>query len=703
MDCHRLCDDRQRNKEWSLQSHLFTEDSENQEDWTAGKNHYEVLGIDRQSSREQIIAAYRRLIQQYHPDISSHPKAHNISVSLNEAYSVLSDADKRSDYDYRLLNGLLDTKPSRPRWIARDPLAFEARTYQMRLKRTYSSQSPVYNLFWAASIEDLDLIERSINQGADIDAQDIFGFTPFLKATLQGRHSLMRYLFNLGANPEQITEKCFAPLLSVVVAYPEHVHDTVRLLLKEMQVRPDIQDTAGETAMHHAARLGDLQLVELLLNAGADPNGGESATGETPLMAAIISGHDRICSALIRSGANIEQRDREGKTALLVGMQRAPRIRMIDILIEAGAQTDAQDNDGRNAVHQAALAANGRMLRKAVSLGIDVNRRGHTDRSPLDEVIYSDLPIDKACNMVERLIKYGADPNSKGRDGLTPLMRAIQQDKYRLVAMLVKCNADVNARDSHGVPALHVAIMNESRWILVTLVRAGADVDSLGPTGMRPIHLAALISNADTIEVLAEAEIDARVQNENDNPTALLLVTARGSVACTNRLIKLGSDVNASDNLGYTPLAYAARHVDYRLVKSLLQAGADPNTSDHLGWTPLHWAVHSKNIQVVNALIEASADPNVKNQDGVSPLHSAVDTNRINIAKKLLSAGSDPNQEGPDGATPLHWAAFGGLEVMYSLLIQKGANSNLPDAAGITPKNLRKSSHHYYGAQLRTK
>ena len=64
------------------------------------RDYYEVLGVDRQSNREQIKAAYRKLAVKFHPDRNPGDKqAEEDFKEAAEAYAVLSDADKRAQYD----------------------------------------------------------------------------------------------------------------------------------------------------------------------------------------------------------------------------------------------------------------------------------------------------------------------------------------------------------------------------------------------------------------------------------------------------------------------------------------------------------------------------------------------------------------------------------------------------------------------------
>ncbi|HQE92542.1 MAG TPA: molecular chaperone DnaJ [Anaerolineae bacterium] len=63
------------------------------------RDYYEVLGISRDSSQEDIRRAYRQLARKYHPDVSTEPDAEERFKEVNAAYEVLSDAEKRSMYD----------------------------------------------------------------------------------------------------------------------------------------------------------------------------------------------------------------------------------------------------------------------------------------------------------------------------------------------------------------------------------------------------------------------------------------------------------------------------------------------------------------------------------------------------------------------------------------------------------------------------
>ena len=65
----------------------------------ADKNYYDILGVGKDASPDDIKSAYRKLAKQYHPDLNKSPDAPEKFKEVQEAYEVLSDENKRKMYD----------------------------------------------------------------------------------------------------------------------------------------------------------------------------------------------------------------------------------------------------------------------------------------------------------------------------------------------------------------------------------------------------------------------------------------------------------------------------------------------------------------------------------------------------------------------------------------------------------------------------
>lgn len=74
----------------------------------AASNHYETLQVDRTATAAQIKQAYRRLVKQFHPDCNPDLPNNDLIAAINVAYEVLSDDQRRADYDVALRYGQFD-------------------------------------------------------------------------------------------------------------------------------------------------------------------------------------------------------------------------------------------------------------------------------------------------------------------------------------------------------------------------------------------------------------------------------------------------------------------------------------------------------------------------------------------------------------------------------------------------------------------
>jgi len=66
---------------------------------TNKRDYYEILGVSRSATDDELKKAYRRLAKQYHPDANKDQGAEARFIEVNEAYEILSDTQKRAAYD----------------------------------------------------------------------------------------------------------------------------------------------------------------------------------------------------------------------------------------------------------------------------------------------------------------------------------------------------------------------------------------------------------------------------------------------------------------------------------------------------------------------------------------------------------------------------------------------------------------------------
>ena len=153
--------------------------------------------------------------------------------------------------------------------------------------------------------------------------------------------------------------------------------------------------------------------------------------------------------------------------------------------------------------------------------------------------------------------------------------------------------------------------------------------------------------------------------------------------------LQRGTDINARDHLGRTPLQIAARHSSPTFLAALLDAGADLHARDRAGGTALHRAAESnENPAVISALVGAGADLMAKDAGSRTPLDQAVSHNpNPAVITTLLNFVEVANveDEDEDGSTLLHEVArrHNNPEVIATLL-RSGADLHARDRWAFT-------------------
>ncbi|MDC0307338.1 ankyrin repeat domain-containing protein [bacterium] len=152
-------------------------------------------------------------------------------------------------------------------------------------------------------------------------------------------------------------------------------------------------------------------------------------------------------------------------------------------------------------------------------------------------------------------------------------------------------------------------------------------------------------------------------------------------------ITKFGADVNAKDKYGRTPLHSAIGKIgkgNKEVVELLIAKGADVNAKDDLiEWTPLFMAVEEGHKEIVELLITADADVNAKGFGGNTPLDLAIFNKDTKVAALLRKHGGKTGEELPP-STLSEAASRGALQEVKDFLA-KGADVNAKDEWEGTP------------------
>ncbi len=147
--------------------------------------------------------------------------------------------------------------------------------------------------------------------------------------------------------------------------------DQVKAML-DAGTEPDAPDDGGRTAMFFACKEGHLEVVRLLVESGADVNHA-IGNGTTPLYVASIWGHIEIVELLMDNGADIQQEDKFGRTALSFAATYG-RWSTVKTLIEHGADVNANVHDsGMTPLSCAAARGHTGVVRLLLEHGADAS------------------------------------------------------------------------------------------------------------------------------------------------------------------------------------------------------------------------------------------------------------------------------------------------------------------------------------------
>ena len=143
----------------------------------------------------------------------------------------------------------------------------------------------------------------------------------------------------------------------------------------------------------------------------------------------------------------------------------------------------------------------------------------------------------------------------------------------------------------------------------------------------------------------------------------------KGDLVAVKAFLLKGTDVDARDAYGRTPLMYMVS--DPESVRYLLAQGADANARDELGETALMKAAWVGQLAAVRLLVEKGADVNARNTAGETPLMRAV--RNLDVVEYLVEQGADVNAKDGQGESVLLKASVSGRVRTVQYLKQKGA------------------------------
>lgn len=234
-------------------------------------------------------------------------------------------------------------------------------------------------------------------------------------------------------------------------------------------------DTKGCSALSYAL-LSGTDIAPLLIDLGANVNN-VNVEGCTPLMFAVAQMRDiETISSIIERGASVNIKRSDGNTALIdavrIGYEDA-----IKILLDANAQTNAINDEGWSALMGAAYRWDVSIMGLLIDAGANVNAKNNEGETALTKAIVSSRwPPDSSDRevAVQWLIEHGADVNVVDKDGWSLLKKAAWRGQTSIAKLLINAGAKTDVVDNGGWTALMAAEREGHKEIVALLKKAGA-------------------------------------------------------------------------------------------------------------------------------------------------------------------------------------------------------------------------------------
>jgi ankyrin repeat protein len=404
-----------------------------------------------------------------------------------------------------------------------------------------------------------------------------------------------------------------------------------------------------------------------------------SATAaDQPFIEAVKHGDIDAVITLLDNGADVDQPAADGTSALTHAAYRNDLAMLEMLLFKGEARVGVANDYGATALYVAAARADTDLVERLLRAGADADA----------SLLSGETPLMVASNrgrleVAKLLLEYGADPNAKETSGgQTALMWAAAAQHPEVVEVLTKHKADVNARSNTEFTALMFAAQQGNALIAEQLIKRGARVnDSIGKSGLTPLMIAGIGGFEDLANVLLDHGANADAIDKNGKAVLHHAVTYTPSAAIVRELLARGAK---PDIRLQSPKPYSGDRIDPQ------------------GATPLLVAAGFNNLQAVTALLEAGADPGIPTAQNTTALMMAAGAD-VGIAAAISDAGSakatqiarllldldlDVNAAGQYGWTALHSAAYHGRNEIIKDLVARGANVETLDSFGQTPLSI---------------
>jgi ankyrin repeat protein len=419
----------------------------------------------------------------------------------------------------------------------------------------------------------------------------------------------------------------------------------------------EARDEIGCTPLHIAVSSQKWRAVNILLEAGADPNILDSEN-ESCLNKA--GSDSKIAHLLIKHGADVSA----GKKPFIFRAIESLDLATVDILISMKANCNVRPTQPKQDIPEDEDEDNFFMAQERMwAMMMDVSESSYPIHFAAQKKFNTAELKPKMIPIIESLLRGGADPMLPYNEEGDPILHEICESEGIIEPFLDARNVDLEARDSKGrTPLLAACVAPHGRhlegkgWVYPQpsnaelLFEKGVDITVTDNEGRSVLHHLLLPK---------DGGIDDRI---NTKPIFELFISQpQGAVLATGK-----------DKAGSTPFHYALKNRELWAIALLLEKGANPKQADPEGKTALHYicgqlspVLDSNSVtkplafSLFDKFLSLDLDINARNALGETPIFHYFKHNSSYLGNlpKLLDAGADLKMKDNKGQGLLHVVA----------------------------------------------
>ncbi|GIJ90580.1 hypothetical protein Asppvi_009539 [Aspergillus pseudoviridinutans] len=476
-----------------------------------------------------------------------------------------------------------------------------------------------------------------------------------------GNYTSVRLLLSQGATVDIQRAGGITPLHDAIT---QQKVDIVQCLLEE-GADPTLRDNEQNLAFHLAAQFDSAEILDLLWAATADPETQiveVNALNNAPLHTASANNCPKVVRWLLDKGAKVDQVGDNQRTPLHMASMEGNNS-IVWILLKNGAQIDPLDSDSRTPLLLACGNLQGEVMKTLFYHYASTTTVDSSGRGCLHHVVQGHDPFGEGSRTFPEYLEYlegrGAVVDQEDHRGSTPLMDACQYQNPDLIRTLLDLGADINRKGHMGRTPIFYACEKPDNGSLDLLLRRGADVTVTMTGGSTPLHVVCSWGVISNVRLLLECNAPVTAL-DGDGNTPLCKAADSKSVDIMLELVKTREyfpNNPAADPAFIEPPKSAAKIVGVFLKRFDVE---DLDYSDRDLESLLHWAVSHGRFELIQKCLRYRPRALFWRTGGEATwLHVAAQYGHSGIINNLFTK-IDAAKEASGGITALNVAAAHG-------------------------------------------